>query len=105
MTVEKRKLLAKKLAAHSLETVDIKTLEALYYDTTLADYYNFSEEELIEELSDREMVIYEWQWVYKDICKNTTPFSLSKFMTEKEAEANSLVVERYEPSKCIKGFK
>ena len=105
MYVEKMEELVRKLADDSLKNVDKTTLEELYYDDRLGYYSGLSEEELVEELTDREMVIYEWQWIYKDICKNSPPFSLSKFMTEKEAETLSLVVERYEPSKQIKGFK
>jgi len=57
MTVEKMEEVATQLADHSLETVDLKTLEALYYDNVLAYYMDFSEEELIEEFKDRELEI------------------------------------------------
>ena len=57
MTVEKMDEMARELADHSLETVDLKTLEVLYYDNVLAYYMDFSEEELIEEFKDRELEI------------------------------------------------
>jgi len=43
--------------------------------------------------------VLEWQWIYREIVKNSPPFVLSKYMTEEEAKKNTLVVERYEPSR------